>query len=154
MNMAEKPLSEVADFLVIFVPEVTLPESVQKRFTRRSVQYDMNRLLWLQVLAYSFNPVKSIPTTGSFPTAHALCPGGITAASPGPNFFFAVVHYHLNSTRNNVLSMRRLAAICFHNGFDTFFPAPAWLKYNSTNCNVTRICQLNFTIFECSCFIR
>jgi len=37
------------------------------------------------LFAYSFNPVKSIPTTGSFPTTQALCPGGITAASPGPN---------------------------------------------------------------------
>jgi hypothetical protein len=36
------------------------------------------------LFAYSFNPVKSIPTTGSFPTTHALCPVGITAASPGP----------------------------------------------------------------------
>ena len=34
-----------------------------------------------QLLAYSFRPVKSIPTTGSFPTTQALCPGGITAAS-------------------------------------------------------------------------
>ncbi|MGH9975372.1 MAG: hypothetical protein ACRD8Z_05990 [Nitrososphaeraceae archaeon] len=39
MNMAEKPLSEVADFLEILVSEVKVPESVQQRFTRRSVQY-------------------------------------------------------------------------------------------------------------------
>ena len=31
INMAEKPLSEVADFLEIFVPEVKVPESVQGR---------------------------------------------------------------------------------------------------------------------------
>jgi hypothetical protein len=29
INMAEKPLSEVADFLEIFVPELKVPESVQ-----------------------------------------------------------------------------------------------------------------------------
>ncbi|MGC1132829.1 MAG: hypothetical protein WA941_08400 [Nitrososphaeraceae archaeon] len=39
----------------------------------------------IQALAYSFRPVKSILTTGSFPTTQALCPSGITAASPGPN---------------------------------------------------------------------
>ena len=90
---------------------------------RRSVQYDMNRLLWLQVLAYSFNPVKSIPTTGSFPTAHALCPGGITADIAWTEFFlFAVVHYHLNSTRNNVPEYAAPGELSvFHNGFDTFF---------------------------------
>ena len=31
INMAEKPLSEVADFLEIFVPEVKVPESVQSK---------------------------------------------------------------------------------------------------------------------------
>src|SRR5919199_982159 len=36
-------------------------------------------------LTKSFRPVKSTATTGSFPTTHALCPGGITRASPGPN---------------------------------------------------------------------
>jgi hypothetical protein len=29
INMAEKPLSEIADFLEMFVPEVKVPESVQ-----------------------------------------------------------------------------------------------------------------------------
>ena len=29
INMAEKPLSEIADFLEMFVPEVRVPESVQ-----------------------------------------------------------------------------------------------------------------------------
>ncbi|MGB8086734.1 MAG: hypothetical protein WCF07_10650, partial [Nitrososphaeraceae archaeon] len=29
INMAEKPLSEVADFLEMFVPEVKVPESLQ-----------------------------------------------------------------------------------------------------------------------------
>src|SRR5215212_563381 len=33
----------------------------------------------------SLNPVKSIATTGSSPTTHALLPGGIIAVSPGPN---------------------------------------------------------------------
>src|ERR671918_2468579 len=42
-------------------------------------------VFWFQLLAYSFSPVKSIATTGSFPTTHALCPGGITPVSPGPN---------------------------------------------------------------------
>ena len=31
INMAEKPLSEVADFLEIFVPEVRVPESLQSK---------------------------------------------------------------------------------------------------------------------------
>ena len=31
INMAEKPLSEVADFLEIFVPEVKVPESVRSK---------------------------------------------------------------------------------------------------------------------------
>jgi hypothetical protein len=29
INMAEKPLSEVADFLEMFVPEIKVPESLQ-----------------------------------------------------------------------------------------------------------------------------
>jgi hypothetical protein len=31
INMAEKPLSEVADFLKMFVPEVKVPESLQSK---------------------------------------------------------------------------------------------------------------------------
>ena len=31
INMAEKPLSEIADFLEMFVPEVRVPESVQAK---------------------------------------------------------------------------------------------------------------------------
>ena len=31
INMAEKPLSEVADFLEMFVPEIKLPEAVQNK---------------------------------------------------------------------------------------------------------------------------
>ena len=31
INMAEKPLSEVADFLEMFVPEVKVPESLQDK---------------------------------------------------------------------------------------------------------------------------
>ena len=34
--------------------------------------------------AYSFIPVKLIIIHGSSPTTNALCPGGITAVSPGP----------------------------------------------------------------------
>lgn len=36
----------------------------------------------LTCLAYSTMPWKSIPTTGSFPTTHASCPGGIEETSP------------------------------------------------------------------------
>jgi predicted transcriptional regulator YheO len=38
INMAEKPLSEVADFLEIFVPEVKVPESVQNRSVTLQVE--------------------------------------------------------------------------------------------------------------------
>ena len=31
INMAEKPLSEVADFLEMFIPEVKVPESLQDK---------------------------------------------------------------------------------------------------------------------------
>ena len=41
MNMAEKPLSEVADFLEIFVPEVKVPESVQSKSVALQVEKKM-----------------------------------------------------------------------------------------------------------------
>ena len=36
--MAEKPLSEIADFLEIFVPEVRVPESVQSKSVALQVE--------------------------------------------------------------------------------------------------------------------
>jgi hypothetical protein len=36
--MAEKPLSEAADFLEMFVPEVTVPESVQSKSVALQVE--------------------------------------------------------------------------------------------------------------------
>lgn len=36
--MAEKPLSEVADFLEIFVPEVRVPESLQSKSVALQVE--------------------------------------------------------------------------------------------------------------------
>jgi hypothetical protein len=38
INMAEKPLSDVADFLEIFVPEVKVPESVQSKSVALQVE--------------------------------------------------------------------------------------------------------------------
>jgi predicted transcriptional regulator YheO len=38
INMAEKPLSEVADFLEIFVPEIKVPESVQSKSVALQVE--------------------------------------------------------------------------------------------------------------------
>ena len=38
INMAEKPLSEIADFLEIFVSEVKLPESVQSKSVALQVE--------------------------------------------------------------------------------------------------------------------
>ena len=38
INMAEKPLSEIADFLEIFVPEVRVPESVQSKSVALQVE--------------------------------------------------------------------------------------------------------------------
>ena len=38
INMAEKPLSEVADFLEMFIPEVKLPESVQNKSVTLQVE--------------------------------------------------------------------------------------------------------------------
>ena len=38
INMEEKPLSEVADFLKIFVPEVKVPESVQSKLVAVQVE--------------------------------------------------------------------------------------------------------------------
>ena len=38
INMAEKPLSEVADFLEMFVPEVKVPESVQSKSVALQVE--------------------------------------------------------------------------------------------------------------------
>jgi hypothetical protein len=38
INMAAKPLSEVADFLEIFVPEVKVPESVQSKSVALQVE--------------------------------------------------------------------------------------------------------------------
>jgi len=38
INMAEKPLSEVADFLEIFVTEVKVPESVQSKSVALQVE--------------------------------------------------------------------------------------------------------------------
>ena len=39
--MTEKPLSEVADFLEIFVPEVKVPESVQSKSVALQVEKKM-----------------------------------------------------------------------------------------------------------------
>ena len=39
----------------------------------------------------SSRPVKSIPTTGSFPTTQALCPGGITGSIARTKLFFSTV---------------------------------------------------------------
>jgi hypothetical protein len=36
--MAEKPLSEVADFLEMFVPEIKVPESVQSKSVALQVE--------------------------------------------------------------------------------------------------------------------
>ena len=38
INMAEKPLSEVADFLEMFVPEVKVPEAVQSKSVALQVE--------------------------------------------------------------------------------------------------------------------
>jgi hypothetical protein len=38
INMAEKPLSEVVDFLEMFVPEVRVPESVQSKSVALQVE--------------------------------------------------------------------------------------------------------------------
>jgi predicted RNA-binding protein Jag len=38
INMAEKPLSEVADFLEMFVPEIKVPESVQSKSVALQVE--------------------------------------------------------------------------------------------------------------------
>ena len=38
INMAEKPLSEIADFLEIFVPEVKVPESIQSKSVALQVE--------------------------------------------------------------------------------------------------------------------
>ena len=38
INMAEKPLSEVAHFLEIFVPEVKVPESVRSKSVALQVE--------------------------------------------------------------------------------------------------------------------
>jgi hypothetical protein len=41
INMAEKPLSEVVDFLEMFVPEVRVPESVQSKSVALQVEKKM-----------------------------------------------------------------------------------------------------------------
>ena len=38
INMAEKPLSEVADFLEIFVPEINVPKSIQSKSVALQVE--------------------------------------------------------------------------------------------------------------------
>ena len=41
INMAEKPLSEVANFLEIFVPDVKVPESIQSKSVALQVEKKM-----------------------------------------------------------------------------------------------------------------
>lgn len=73
--------------------------------------YIASTLLYLQALPYKL--VKSIATTGSFPTTPALCPGRITPVSPGPNEFFfrIIIPNYLQSSGNKILCMRCLTAI-------------------------------------------
>jgi hypothetical protein len=62
MNMAEKPLSEVADFLEIFVPEVKVPESVQSKSVALQVEKMMKEIISDPGLEMSVSPQAIQPT--------------------------------------------------------------------------------------------
>jgi|GEM_PF-6111519 hypothetical protein len=84
------------------------------------------------------------PTTGSLPTTQALCPGGITAVSPGPNSSSAPSSMTTLILPETIYTEYVvLDNYLFFDRFHAFLPAPAWFQYGSTNRYITEICKFN-----------
>ena len=77
----------------------------------------------------------------------------ITYISRTKFFFSTIIHFNSYSSRNNILSMRCLAAFSFHDRFYVFLPAPSWFKINSTNTSLTNLCDFDFAFANGACFI-
>src|ERR687886_1662963 len=89
-----------------------------------------NSYYYYPFLTKSFAPVKSTATTGSFPTTHELCPGGITAASPGPKSSSvpsSITTFNLPETKYSVCGAWQLFVLT--NGFRHFSQLHLVIKY-------------------------
>ena len=79
--------------------------------------------------------------------SQALCPGGITAVSPGPNSSSAPSSMTTLILPETIYTEYVvLDNYLFFDRFHAFLPAPAWFQYGSTNRYITEICKFNLSI--------